>query len=153
MPVNPDGRRCRCGSIGCWETEVGEQALLARVGLAPDGGRLAVAEALDRAERGDRATLDALAVHARWSAIGIAGLVNVLDVDTVVLGGLFASVLPLIRERLDAELADRAHRASRREVTVVGAALGDRAVIIGAAELAFAELLDDPARVMALDVA
>ncbi len=153
MPVNPGGRRCRCGSIGCWETEVGERALLARVGLDPDGGRLGVAAVIGRASRGDDAALDALAIHARWLAIGIAGLVNVLDVDTIVLGGLFASVLPLIRERLDAELADRAHRAARRQVAVVGAALGDRAVIIGAAELAFADLLDDPAAVMALGVA
>ena len=25
IPVNPDGAPCRCGSIGCWETEVGER--------------------------------------------------------------------------------------------------------------------------------
>ena len=153
LPVNPDGRRCRCGSIGCWETEVGEQALLARVGLDPDGGRLAVDEFLDRAASGDPAALDALSTHARWLAIGIAGLVNVLDVDTVVLGGLFARVLPFIRERLDAELTERSYLAARRQVAVVGAGLGDRAVLIGAAELAFADLLDDPAAVMALEVA
>ena len=27
MPVNPTGSTCRCGAIGCWETEVGEAAL------------------------------------------------------------------------------------------------------------------------------
>ena len=43
MPVNPvSGTTCRCGSIGCWETEVGEPALLARAGLPVDGGRAAV---------------------------------------------------------------------------------------------------------------
>ncbi len=54
LPVNPEGRRCRCGSIGCWETEVGEAALLERAGLDPDGGRAAVEELLDRAAAGDR---------------------------------------------------------------------------------------------------
>ncbi len=49
LPVNPEGRRCRCGSIGCWETEVGEAALLERAGLDPDGGRAAVEELLERA--------------------------------------------------------------------------------------------------------
>ena len=153
MTVDPDGRRCRCGSIGCWETEVGEQALLARVGLDPDGGRAAVDAVLDRAAGGDDGALDALSAHARWLAIGIAGLVNVLDVDTVVLGGLFGRMLPFIRERLDAELADRSYRAARREVAVVGAALEERAVLVGAAELAFADLLADPAAVMGLAVA
>ena len=33
IPVNPvAGATCRCGSVGCWETEVGEEALLVRAG-------------------------------------------------------------------------------------------------------------------------
>ncbi len=153
LPVNPDGRRCPCGSIGCWETEVGEAALLERAGLDPDGGRAAVEELLDRAAAGERRASEALAVEARWLAIGIAGLVNVLDPDTVVLGGLFARVLPALRARLDAELADRCYVAARREVAVVGARLGSLAVTVGAAELAFGSLLDDPAGVMSAAVA
>ena len=153
LPVNPDGRRCRCGSIGCWETEVGETALLERAGLDPDGGRAAVEELLDRAAAGDRRARDALAAEARWLAIGIAGLVNVLDPDTVVLGGLFARILPAVRARLDAELDDRRYLAARRDVAVVGAALGPQAVTVGAAELAFGPLVDDPAGVMSAAVA
>ena len=39
MPVNPlAGATCRCGSVGCWETEVGEEALLVRAGRPRDGG-------------------------------------------------------------------------------------------------------------------
>jgi predicted NBD/HSP70 family sugar kinase len=148
LPVNPDGRRCRCGSIGCWETEVGESALLERAGLDPDGGRAAVEDLLDRVAGGDRRAVDALASEARWLAIGIAGLVNVFDPDTVVLGGLFGRVLPAVRAQLDVELADRRYLAAQRDVAVVGAALGPQAVTVGAAELAFGPLLDDPAGVM-----
>jgi predicted NBD/HSP70 family sugar kinase len=153
LPVNPAGRRCRCGSIGCWETEVGESILLDRAGLDPHGGRGAVEELLARAATGERRATDALESQARWLAIGIAGLVNVLDPDTVVLGGLFARVLPAIREQLDVELAERRYRAARREVAVVGAALGPQSVTVGAAELAFGRLLDDPAGVMGAAVA
>ncbi len=153
LPVNPDGRRCRCGSVGCWETEVGEAALLERAGLDPDGGRTAVEELLDSAAGGDRRAMQALVAEARWLAIGIAGLVNVLDPDTVVLGGLFARILPALRASLDAELADRRYLAARRDVAVVGAALGPQAVTVGAAELAFGPLLDDPAGAMSAAVA
>ncbi len=153
MPVNPDGRPCACGSVGCWETEVGERALLARAGLDPDGGRLGVEQLLERASSGDVAALEALQVEARWLAVGIAGLVNVLDLDTVVLGGLFARILDDVRESLDEELARRRYRAARREVVVVGAALGSRAVTIGAAEVAFGQLLADPAGAMRANVA
>jgi predicted NBD/HSP70 family sugar kinase len=92
-------------------------------------------------------------LEARWLAVGIAGLVNVLDPDVVVLGGLFARMLPAIRERLDAELEDRRYLAAHRQVAVVGAALGARSVTVGAAELAFGPLLDDPAGAMSSAVA
>jgi predicted NBD/HSP70 family sugar kinase len=153
LPVNPAGRRCRCGSIGCWETEVGESVLLDRAGLDPDGGRAAVEQLLLRAADGDRRAVGALVSEARWLAIGIAGLVNVFDPDVVVLGGLFARVLPAIREPLDAEIEDRRYLAARRQVAVVGAALGARSVTVGAAELAFGPLLDDPAGAIAAAVA
>jgi predicted NBD/HSP70 family sugar kinase len=153
LPVNPDGRRCRCGAIGCWETEVGEAALLQRAGLDPDGGRVAVEELLGRASTGDPRATEALAAEARWLAIGIAGLVNVFDPDTVVLGGLFSRILPAVRSRLDDELAGRRYVAARRDVAVVGATLGPHAVTVGAAELAFGRLLGDPAGVMGAAVA
>jgi predicted NBD/HSP70 family sugar kinase len=34
VPVHVGGAPCRCGSAGCWETEIGERALLARAGYA-----------------------------------------------------------------------------------------------------------------------
>ena len=52
FPVNPAGIVCRCGSVGCWETEVGESALLTRAGRPPDGGRAAVDAVLRDAASG-----------------------------------------------------------------------------------------------------
>ncbi len=39
VPVNPAGATCRCGAIGCWETEVGEEVLLELAGHPRSGGR------------------------------------------------------------------------------------------------------------------
>ena len=50
LPVNRSGRQCGCGAIGCWETEVGEGALLARAGRPADGGRDALDAVLDDAD-------------------------------------------------------------------------------------------------------
>ncbi len=38
LPVNPDGLPCRCGSSGCWETEVGGRRAAAS-GRVPVRGR------------------------------------------------------------------------------------------------------------------
>ena len=145
IPVNPDGLPCRCGSIGCWETEVGTMALLRRAGRSPQAGREAFETLLAEAEAGDAVALDAFNDTARWLGIGLAGIVNVLNPSLVLLGGRLTASYPFVRSTLEAELDRRVLRASRRLVRVVPTSLGNDAPLLGAAELAFGPLLADPA--------
>jgi predicted NBD/HSP70 family sugar kinase len=145
IPVNPDGLPCRCGSLGCWETEVGTSALLRRAGRPAEGGHDAVDAVLREAEAGRPEALAAFAETGRWLGIGLAGVINVLNPDLVVLGGRLASSYPFVRSTLEAELDRRVLRASRRLIRVVPTSLGDDAPLLGAAELAFGPLLADPA--------
>lgn len=145
IPVNPAGGVCRCGSVGCWETEVGEIALLTRAGRQPDGGRTEVDAVLRDAASGSPAALSALDNVGRWLGVGLAGLVNVLNPELIVLGGLFGRIHPYVSAPLRAELERLALEASRELVRVVPATLGVDAPLLGAAELAFEPLLADPA--------
>jgi predicted NBD/HSP70 family sugar kinase len=145
FPVNPTGRLCGCGAIGCWETEVGEGALLVRAGHPADGGRDAVEAVLREAEAGAPVALDALDTVGRWLGLGLAGLVNLLNPELVVLGGLFGRIHPFVADSLEAELDRHALSAPRELVRVVPATLGVDAPLLGAAELAFEALLTDPA--------
>ena len=145
LPVNPAGTPCRCGSVGCWETEAGEEALLRRAGRRRGADLPGALEALLRdAKEGDRRVLAALDEHGRWVGIGLAGLVNVLNPDRVVLGGLFARMHPFIAERVAWEMERRCLAAAGTGVEVVPAGLGVDSALIGAAELAFESLLADP---------
>ncbi len=145
IPVNPNGVACRCGSVGCWETEIGEEALLIRARHAPDGGRGAVDAVLREASEGSVVALSALEHVGRWLGLGLAGLINVLNPQLIVLGGLFGRIHPFVRQSLEEELDRRALPASRALVQIVPAALGGDAPLLGAAELAFEPLLADPA--------
>jgi predicted NBD/HSP70 family sugar kinase len=145
MPVSPAGRTCGCGAVGCWETEVGEGSLLVRAGHPADGGRDAVDAVLRDAAAGSPEALDALRENGRWLGIGLAGLVNVLNPELVVLGGLFGRIHPFVRTSIDEELDRRALAAPRRLVEVIPAKLGVDAPLLGAAELAFEALLANPA--------
>jgi predicted NBD/HSP70 family sugar kinase len=150
LPVNPAGSPCRCGSVGCLETEVGEGALLIRAGHPATGGRRAVDAVLREAGDGAPAALAALDHVGRWLGLGLAGLVNVLNPRLVVLGGLFGRIHPWIEGTIQAELTRRALPAPRALVRVVPASLGMDAPLLGAAELAFEPLLADPTAWMAL---
>lgn len=145
IPVNPEGLPCRCGSIGCWETEVGIGALLRRAGYPPEGGIEAFESVLSEAEAGSSFALEAFAEAGRWLGIGLAGIINTLNPRLVLLGGRLAQSYPYVRSTLEAELDRRVLRASRQLVRVTPATLGVDAPLLGAAELAFEPLLIDPA--------
>jgi predicted NBD/HSP70 family sugar kinase len=144
MPVNPDGRTCRCGSVGCWETEVGEGALLRRAGHPPDAGREEVDAVLSEAAAGASDVLEALDAVGRWLGFGLAGLINVFNPEVVVLGGLFSRIHPYVDATVAKELDRLALPQAREAIRVVPAALGVDAPLLGAAELAFEPLLADP---------
>jgi predicted NBD/HSP70 family sugar kinase len=145
FPVNRNGLACRCGSAGCWETEVGEGALLRLAGHPPDGGRSEVEAVLREAADGSAVALAALDAVGRWLGYGLAGLVNVLNSQLVVLGGVFSRIYPFVAVPLAEEFDRRTLPASRALVRIVPATLGVDASLRGAAELAFDPFLADPA--------
>jgi predicted NBD/HSP70 family sugar kinase len=150
LPVNPDGGRCGCGSDGCWETEIGERAMLVHAGRPAEGGREAVARLLEAAAAGEPEALQGLAHVARWLGIGVAGLINVLNPSLVVLGGLFERIHPFVAGQLAEVIERRALPASGELCAVVPGTLGVDGPLLGAAEHAFEPFLADPAARLAV---
>jgi predicted NBD/HSP70 family sugar kinase len=145
MIVSPDGTACACGSFGCWETEIGERAMLLRAGRPPTGGRAAVDELIAAAMAGEIAAREGVERVGEWLGIGLASLVNVFNPTLVVLGGVLGRIHPLVAGDVEAVLDRRTLPASRQLVRVIPGSLGVNAPIIGAAELAFEPMLADPA--------
>jgi predicted NBD/HSP70 family sugar kinase len=143
LPVRPDGRPCHCGSRGCWETEVGEDAVLRAVGIDGDGGPAVLDAIIAAAEAGDPRTLDGLQAIGRWLGIGLVSLANTLDPDRIALGGMFGRFHPYVRASIASELGRRRWMAAGH-VEIVAASLLDEAPLLGAAEAAFEAVLDDP---------
>jgi glucokinase len=147
--VEPGGPPCGCGNRGCWEQVASGQAL-DRMGRAeaardPDGAiaRLAGghevtgAHVTHAARGGDRAAMDIVQEVARRLGQGLAGLVNTLDPDVIVVGGGVAEEGDLILSPARRELVEAVEGAEHRpEVPVLPAALKNEAGAIGAAALA-----------------
>ena len=96
VSVDPTGLRCACGSRGCVETLVGEEAIARAAGVSPSTGRSRslTDEIVRRAESGTPRVLEALADTGRWLGIALASTFNVLDVRAVVLGYASGRSLP-----------------------------------------------------------
>ena len=89
---------CTCGRFaqGCVETWL-NGAALARDYAALGGGEATAAEIAARADAGDAGAADAIARYAERLAQALAGIINVLDPDAIVLGGGLSEIAALYR--------------------------------------------------------
>jgi predicted NBD/HSP70 family sugar kinase len=147
MIVNPQGRQCRCGARGCWETEIGTDVITEAAGLQvpPDHSLHGVVEA---AAAGDERAVRALDDAARWLAIGLGNLAVVLSPRLVIFGGGLQDIYEATFDRIELYSTTTGLARSRAPYTHRRSALAHRAPLVGAAELAMAPLLDDPLGVL-----
>lgn len=144
MVVHPGGRLCGCGSRGCWETEIGEYALLSLAGREEATGREAVLAVVDAAVRGDTSAQRAVRQIGDWLGFGVANLVNIFNPEMVIFGGTLRDVYLAAAAQVRSRLNAMGLPACREHVRLRTPKLGNDASLLGAAELAFEQLLADP---------
>ena len=152
MRVVPDGILCGCGNRGCLEMYASGSALVREVRAAARGGSLLAAALVDRAggdpdaitgplvteaaHDGDRFAIEQLESVGKWLGEGIASLTAVLDPAVVVVGGGVSAadefLLGPARAAFGAQLTGRGYRPM---LEIRRARLGNRAGLIGAADL------------------
>ncbi|QBI20616.1 ROK family protein [Egibacter rhizosphaerae] len=143
IPVNPDGRTCGCGGQGCWETEAGKAALLRHAGQpAEDPHGDAVERVMAAAAAGDEAATAAVDAVGAWLGIGLAGLVNILNPELIVLGGMYGRTLPAMRQPIRERMTRHTIGPTAEGTAIVAASLGLDAPLLGAAEFALEPVLD-----------
>ncbi|WP_174186684.1 ROK family transcriptional regulator [Nocardia barduliensis] len=144
MIVHPGGRPCACGSRGCLEAEAGELGLIAAAGRSDPPGQAAVDAIVDAAARGDTTARDALHQVGEWLGYGVANLVNIFNPSVVVFGGVLREIYLASAAQVRSRVAVNGLQAVRERVRLRTSALGGDATLIGAAELAFTDVLTDP---------
>jgi predicted NBD/HSP70 family sugar kinase len=145
LTVNPEGRPCYCGSRGCLDVETDPLAFLDAAGREPGPEFSLLQQACDllRTERADPAVRGAAEQLIDRLGLGLAGLVNILNPDRIILGGLHRALLGAAPERLRAVVADRSLWGRSGGVPILACTL-DHNSLVGAAEAAWQPVLDDP---------
>ncbi|MCZ6894023.1 MAG: ROK family protein [Gammaproteobacteria bacterium] len=133
MGIESGGRACYCGRQDCIETYLSGPGL-ARSYRERGGGPSATVEAIvDLAARGDATARAALTDYARQFAHAVATVINVLDPDTIVIGGGLSNI-PSLSENVERLLPD--YVFSDAVTTRVRRAIhGDSSGVRGAARL------------------
>jgi glucokinase-like ROK family protein len=158
MTMDPDGEPCNCGNRGCWETQVSQLALFRRIRRAVEQGQrtvlcdmvhddldqLSVPLVLEAARAGDDVALRALEHIGRHLGIGIASLVNALNPDLVVFGGILSLAGDFVLPSMNAELSHRALRWNAQATQVILAQRGSDACVMGGVAMIYQAILSQP---------
>ena len=143
------GPVCRCGRRGCLETYAGRRAMVEPAGRA-SGSAAARREPVD--ERSDRwcagdvrvAAVVNKAIEAMVSSI--ASAINVCDIETVVLGGVWSQFGSEIAVQMQSALQRQVLGYPEVRAKVLMADVTSRPALVGAAAMGLRHFVDDPMR-------
>lgn len=126
ITVNPNGRRCGCGNIGCLETEISDPALQQALGAAT------LEETVARYNAGETETIDA---RLDYMAIGIAAAIHLYNPSTLFLNSRLLRDCPTLLPKLRKQLAVRTLRPALEDCQIL-LAQGNKSqgVIVGVIE-------------------
>ncbi len=110
--VQENGRQCGCGNNGCLEAYA-SGASIAAIYCEKTGDNITAKEIADLARKGDKAALSVWREAGTYIGKAVSYAVNLLNIDTVVLGGgaaeAFDLLYPAAKRSLDENLFSRAN--------------------------------------------
>jgi glucokinase len=151
MIIEPKGRFCTCGSYGCLESYASGRAIVDRVVTALEGGinsslsaccdgnfyKMTPEFVYQSALDGDSLAREVLREVGRYLGIGIANLVNILNIDAVIIGGGLVGAWDMFIEELTTEAKKAAFKPLVENLRILRSALTKEAGAIGAAGFLF----------------
>ena len=148
--VDPfSGLKCKCGNVGCLELFASATAIvrMTRENLSrfPDSAlnsaELTAERVYDAGRDGDELALSVFKKFGTYLGIGLANLINIIDPEIIVVAGGAVNGWSLFASYMQHEVDERAVRATAQQVEIAAAQCGDNAGLLGAARLAFDDLL------------
>jgi glucokinase-like ROK family protein len=150
------GVQCECGNFGCLEALASGNALAkaARSKLQAgakssledmcgnDLGNITAKMVADAAKQGDAVAWDVFNRSAEFLGIGIAGLINLLSPEAIVIGGGVAQSGDILFDIVRKTVNSRALNKISREVAILPATFGMRAAVMGAVSLILDKVLN-----------
>ncbi|MCX6083052.1 MAG: ROK family protein [Chloroflexi bacterium] len=135
LTIVENGPLCDCGNSGCLETLAGGKAIARQARDAILSGQrtlltgmgpielLTARDVTSAARRGDLVSQNIIASAGRYLGIAIAGLVNLFNPQTIVVGGGVAQVGDLLLQPIRDTVTQRSLKASARTVKINTAVL------------------------------
>lgn len=150
MPVNYKGRKCGCGARGCIEAYVGRDYIIKSAIRKIKMGKKSILTEMvrnlseltpriisDAYQKGDKLAEEVWIEMATALGAFLAGLVNMLNPDRIILAGGIAQAGEILFQTVRKTIQERSMKVLSQTVEVVPAGLGNDAGIVSGAALVF----------------
>jgi glucokinase-like ROK family protein len=148
--------RCDCGNYGCLEALASGRAIadkmrdeikkgkdtIIREWIGEDYSLITARLVADAARRGDKVAMEIFSEAVEYIGIAIAGLINLLSPEYVLIGGGVAQSGDLIFEKIREIVHHRSLKTKSKKVVVAGATFGMKAASKGAVSLILNEVIN-----------
>lgn len=159
MTIVPSGRYCTCGSYGCLESYASGRAIVDRVISSLEKGtesllvercngnfyKVTPEIIFEGALEGDSLSREVFREFGQFLGMGIANLLNILDLEAVIIGGGLIGAWDMFIEELKKEACKRAFTPLCANVQILKSNFTSSAGSIGAAGLLFKKIGADAA--------
>lgn len=132
MPINIDGPKCNCGGNACLEAYIGNSRILKQA-KAVFHRDVTLEELSSLARTKNKKAMAIWEEFARHLAVALAGVVNLLNPECVVIGGGIANAGEFLFGYVRRMLSERAMSVQSKGLKIKRAKLGSDAGLIGAA--------------------
>ncbi len=142
--INPQGPKCSCGNLGCVEAYAGTNGIIRTFKEITKAGMKSILKETgdeeltpkhisEAAKKGDKAAAETLKQAGFYLGVGLAGVINLLNLEMIVVGGGIAKAGDLILEPARKAVKEYSLKDPGNIVKIVPAKLGNKAGLIGAA--------------------
>ncbi|NEG69528.1 ROK family protein [Bifidobacterium choloepi] len=147
MSVQMNGPLCQCGRHGCLEVYAGRRSMVEAAGIAlgEDGASDEAVRELDRLWReGDPEVKEIIGLAFDAMVSAIVSTINLSDMDTVIIGGLWAQIDDEFLGRMRDGIQDQVLARDVMNIRVLRANSTTRPALLGAAEVGLRRFIDNP---------
>lgn len=144
ITLNPAGKICECGKVGCLQTHLSYRAILAEAGTVYPG--VTLPELLEYYQQGDPFAVGVIRQLTSYTSIAINLLANTYAPDVILLCGSLLRIDPLIPRLLTDSCRDSLSEYMQNTFQLRLESFGVTGSLIGGGAAALQQVLDDLCR-------
>nr|WP_209437870.1 ROK family transcriptional regulator [Mesobacillus selenatarsenatis] len=127
MIIELNGKRCNCGSRGCWEAYASENALLEMAGENIDS----LESLIEQAKNGEKTAIELFEKIGQYLGFGINNIINTFNPDQVIIGNRLASIREWIEEPILSTIENHTLVYHQKEMKLEFSKLGKYSTALG----------------------